>query len=180
MQTLTTLSVVLWILAAVSVVLACVGARRLFWKVDAKFLRNPEANEPSDAGYGARQVGLVISAVMCVILAIFVTSMRNEQKITSQNDLYSVVSSAATELDGVSDLTFGVYSGQVEAAVENAGGEGQVTVTDVGEGEDEADKYEITTNDGRFAVCLGVTSDWDMYEPDAPTYVSTTVDDGPC
>lgn len=180
-QTLTWIAVLFWILAALMVVLAVIGPRRLYWRFDAKFQRHPEANEPSDAGYAVRQGSTVVAAVILVVAAIGFTAWRGDAKYESASDLYLVASSAGNELSSSgSTYSFGPFFSEVERAVFDAGDEGQLEVVESGENESGADQYEIRTRDGRFAVCLSVSIDRDILEPEAPRTVSTTVDERAC
>jgi hypothetical protein len=166
-------------MAGLFLVAGCVDAKRLWWRAAAWRFKNPEANEPSEWGYGVARVSFIVGATAFVIVGLVFLRIGNEET-RAHAELRRVVAVAATELSSTERES--VDSTDVEHALGDAR---RVRVEYAGTDGD-SDRYEITHEDGGDPVCMTVRIslkfDADTIDPSSGVEhsVSTSVDDGPC
>lgn len=192
--------------AVVFVVLGFKDQRSLWWRVRARWYRDPEANEPSDLAFAWQRAGMFLLAGLMAVNAVLLAHGADSTAL-SGGQVADIADEVASDLASrgsvqVDDLTFTAFEPYVEDAVQRArAAEGNAVSLSVSPLEDtgSADRvaaetvehYTLSNEDGD-AVCLTVTgtkvgertSPYDDIadaEPVAWQYaLSATVDSGEC
>ncbi|UCM89718.1 hypothetical protein [Streptomyces marincola] len=152
--------IVLWGLAALVIVEAVIGGRRLFWAVRAWAYAHPAAHEPSDAAVAAHRAVAVVLAVVLIGLGV-AAGNRNGAFETTASKVGQAVDEAVANLDSnmvmedeLGTEVAGLYRDQVRAAVAEADESLDLTVRHVGD-----EEYTVETSGGDEAHCIRVTGD---------------------
>ncbi|MGW0189838.1 hypothetical protein ACWDV7_29345 [Streptomyces sp. NPDC003362] len=174
---MTWLSVILFVLAALLTLMACVKARRVrSWRESL----NPSAPEVPDAAFVVARIALIGLAIGCVVVGARGLGVEDGSK-WSDNELKSAVEQAADELDGslyrVDESGEAVvhtddHETRIETEVaENGGGDAPQSGVDAdpADGNTDADAYfSVSANgaDAEFCVHIErVRSKKDDYTP---------------
>ncbi|MEU5990531.1 hypothetical protein ABZ806_16305 [Spirillospora sp. NPDC047418] len=175
---MTALIVLMFVLAGVCLLLACMDQRKLYWKTGAWQYRNPEAHEPSDSAFAVQRGSMVVGAVALVIMG-FVLKSADGSRDYSTAQVRSVASAAASELDQAGPglgSSHRAASALYKAVDEE--GNGNVEIQSAGGG-----KYELTNRKGQNPVCLTITVDNKLTLGGSDPWnhsVSTSVNEGSC
>ncbi|WP_228001181.1 hypothetical protein [Nocardia australiensis] len=167
---LTSLVVVLGLLAAVLVVAACGDQRRRWWKRHAWRYRDPQACEPSDAALVAWRVAKLVAAAVLVAGTFVVNGPVRSAFAYDQRDVWAVAVQAAARLNGRTqdNITEVALTQRARRVVADAAGDRARFKEGTGTFMEDRPKYslkysvntfEITNADGDHPVCLTVFAD---------------------
>lgn len=170
--------ILLWFLVIVLAALVVAGPKRCYWTLRAPFLKNPEANEPSDMAYGMSRMvsigALVVVGVIAVGLSVDAVQPYDER------DVYQTSSDAVRMMEDAVDEG-GLFSGSedgVQRALDEAGRKGKLQATQVRE-DDDTTYFEVTNENGDHPHCLEITEDYELGEWDDRS-LSGMVTSGEC
>ncbi|TDD79178.1 hypothetical protein E1293_24135 [Actinomadura darangshiensis] len=158
---LTYLVVVLWLLAVILVLAACVGQRKLWWRTHAWRFRDPQGREPSGAALVAGRVAkLALAAVLVAATFLVNGPVRAALSADQQRDVEMLALQAAVSLPGGPlEITYSALQPHVHKTFSDAiRGRAALTEGDpFTDGDRSGLKFELTDTDGDHPVCLTVT-----------------------
>ncbi|WUH97929.1 hypothetical protein OHR68_31135 [Spirillospora sp. NBC_00431] len=180
---LTSVLVVLSLMAAVLGIAACRNQRKLWWRTQAWRYRDPRANEPSDAALAAGRVIKLVTAGILVAGAVLVNGPIRDSTGYDRRDVWLVAMQAAARLEGrpLENVRETDLWNKARTAVSAAAGDrarfkesGVLSATGL--------KYEITNTRGEHPVCLTVFADRlpESTAQKAKVAVTTSMTDGRC
>ncbi|MER6344200.1 hypothetical protein ACWC10_07295 [Streptomyces sp. NPDC001595] len=175
------MSVLLFVLAALLILMACVKADRVRgWRESL----NPSAPELPDAAFVVARITLVVMAVACVVVGVQGLGAEDDSK-WSDDELKSAVEQATSELDGSlhrvdgrtgEPMYFEEYESLIETEiVENGGGDAPQDGVDAAPlgTNTEADAYfRVTANGADAEYCTHVKRVRDKDQDYSPPGIS--------
>lgn len=153
---------ILWITVFVLACLTIAGPKRCYWTLQAPFLKNPEANEPSDLAYGFTRIVQIGALVVCAGVAIGLTV--DAVQPYDEREVSSVSRDAVQMMENAVDEG-GLFSASeegVQRAVDQAGDEGKLKVSEVGGGDDDTTYFEVTNEKGDHPHCMEITEHYEL------------------
>jgi hypothetical protein len=167
-----------WLPVLVVAAMVVAGPKRCYWGLQAPFLKDPEANEPSEAGYVTQRVvsvcGLVLGiGVMVAVTVDFATPYSEAEVEQVSRDTVDAMTRAIDDGELIS-----ADRGGVQRALDDIGRPGKIEVTTAGKSGGTL-YLEATNEEGKHPHCLELREDAELGEWANRTLFGL-VEDGEC